>query len=413
MERVRMRTGEAEAMGEGTDNARVERDSQAANDATSRSDRVLKQVPAPPAQVATPVVRASDAYLEKELERAQCLLAYAAEAGIDIDDAVRRAVLCCRDAAQTGWDDDRAAGLLSALTKIAITVHPVTKESLDATDSVAEAERKGRLYKRSMFWLFTILVPFSLGTFCTSRLSEAIQKDLDAAQALAVKVNDELYGPGSEGSVTTREAVHTFARGTTQLSVIQDLTQFAQAVRAIDADARKLNMFVFWMEAEPFPTTPEGRKNLELVPGLTNLPAIADHEVEVFQRVRLFAQSAQKDVAVWYGAVASCILPMLYALLGALAYLLRSFEQQLETRTLRHADGHAARFTIAAIGGFVVGLFNVSVEQSATISPLALAFLVGYAVDVFFSFLQGLILTFGRVRADGAPPGAAGAKPKS
>jgi hypothetical protein len=207
-----------------------------------------------------------------------------------------------------------------------------------------------------------------------------------------------------------REAVKEFSPGTTQLSVIEDLTQFAQAVRAIDADATKLNVFVLYTERPPFSYSRSGRNMLELKPGLTDLTQQADQRVQVFQQVRYFAQSVQKDASIWYGAIASCILPLLYAILGALAYLLRSFEQQVQTRTLRYADGHAARFAIAAIGGFVVGLFNVSIVQTATISPLAIAFLVGYAVDVFFSFLQGLIQTFGRSHADGTPQGASNAK---
>jgi hypothetical protein len=41
-----------------------------------------------------------------------------------------------------------------------------------------------------------------------------------------------------------------------------------------------------------------------------------------------------------------------------------------------------------------VGLFNYSITQGASISPLAIAFLVGYAVDVFFAFLEGLLQAF-------------------
>jgi hypothetical protein len=43
-----------------------------------------------------------------------------------------------------------------------------------------------------------------------------------------------------------------------------------------------------------------------------------------------------------------------------------------------------------------VGLFNnnFTISQTPSISPLAIAFLVGYAVDVFFSFLEGLTAAF-------------------
>ena len=128
--------------------------------------------------------------------------------------------------------------------------------------------------------------------------------------------------------------------------------------------------------------------------------------------MRHFAQSVQETISTFYGAIATCILPVLYALLGACAFLLRSFEKQIKTRTFTLADAHLARFLIAGISGAVVGLFNnFNITQSASIPPLAIAFLVGYAVDVFFSFLEGLLQTFNRVRTNtGSPAASATAK---
>ena len=50
------------------------------------------------------------------------------------------------------------------------------------------------------------------------------------------------------------------------------------------------------------------------------------------------------------------------------------------------------------------GEFNVT--QGATISPLALAFLVGYAVDVFYAFLDGLLHKFNSTSASPLPKNA-------
>ena len=96
---------------------------------------------------------------------------------------------------------------------------------------------------------------------------------------------------------------------------------------------------------------------------------------------------------------------MLYALLGTCAYLLRSFEQEMTTKTYVPSSANSARFLIASIGGGVVGLFNsFTVTQGASIPPLAIAFLVGYAVDVFFSFLEGLLQAFTRTKISGTSP---------
>ena len=47
----------------------------------------------------------------------------------------------------------------------------------------------------------------------------------------------------------------------------------------------------------------------------------------------------------------------------------------------------------------MVGLFG-DLSQQAKVSPLALAFLVGYGVEAFFAFLEGLIKTFTRTVSD-------------
>jgi hypothetical protein len=72
---------------------------------------------------------------------------------------------------------------------------------------------------------------------------------------------------------------------------------------------------------------------------------------------------------------------------------LRSYEQQSKNRTLVAGEKPIARLLIAGIGGLVVGQFN-NVTQGINITPFAVAFLVGYAVDVFFTFLEGLLQMF-------------------
>jgi Mn2+/Fe2+ NRAMP family transporter len=104
---------------------------------------------------------------------------------------------------------------------------------------------------------------------------------------------------------------------------------------------------------------------------------------------------------VFYGAFAACLLPLLYAVLGTCAYLLRQFEQQTSAKTFIPSRANSARFLIAAIAGAVVGPFNFTISQGASISPLAIGFLAGYAIDVFFSFLEAL------TKSNAASPSAA------
>ena len=74
--------------------------------------------------------------------------------------------------------------------------------------------------------------------------------------------------------------------------------------------------------------------------------------------------------------------------------MLRLSEDQKKNHTLIACNRYGARYLIAGIGGLVVGQFNVA--PGVAVSPLAVAFLVGYAVDVFFAFLEGLLQMFKR-----------------
>jgi hypothetical protein len=261
-------------------------------------------------------------------------------------------------------------------------------------------------------------------TFVSNSLSEKIKTDVETANGLASKLRAELGPslPPNQSQTNLMAGTNEIANlsqskvwfgpdgvppGLSDKDIIKELQQFAATMRQIDGYARQLKYFLFSTETGPYhgsrTNREAGRRPLELTPGLNvRLSQELTDRVEEYQAVRTFANNIQERVTVYYGAIASCILPVLYALLGAGAYLLRLYEDQIRSRTLIGGDRHIARFLIAGIGGLVVGLFNVS--QGISISPFAVAFLVGYAVDVFFAFLEGLLQMFKR------GPGNAGAK---
>ena len=196
-------------------------------------------------------------------------------------------------------------------------------------------------------------------------------------------------------------------------AIITQLQQFAALTRDIDARARQLNILMLHLEqrSDPYRRVREDPVRVhdifQLPKGLEDWAGAAADRTVVYQDVRYFATSLLDDVSVFYGAVTVCFLPVLYALLGTCAYLLRTFEQQMTTRTFIPSIANSARFLIAAIGGAVVGLFNnFTIGQSASIPPLAIAFLLGYAVDVFFAFLDGMLQPFTKTRANAHAPAA-------
>jgi hypothetical protein len=350
----------------------------------------------------TPATEAAE-YFAEALDDAERLMKYVAESGIDIDDDVRKSVLHARATSMSEYREDTAANLLTALTKLAARVRPVTAQSLMTCSR--NTHPTVRSYWIIAIVLAVVIVPFSIASFVSSAISKAIEKDIASANELSVKLRAQLEAPSATGQTTD------LPPGINTADILTELQQFAATIRAIDTRARQLNLFVLYIEKDPFAPIrhdqDEIREKFQLPAGPLNFRQAAADRIAVYQDVRYFAQSLVDDTSVFYGAVTTCILPCLYALLGTCAYLLRCFEQQVSARTFVPSVANSARFLIAAIGGAVVGLFNnFSITQAASIPPLAIAFLVGYAVDVFFSFLEGLIQTFTKSKDTAASPSA-------
>jgi hypothetical protein len=355
----------------------------------------------------TPHVR-SPAYFVEALEDAERLLKYAAEIGIDIDADTRSAILHARSLSPNEWTEDVAAKLLLALTRLAARLKPVTAASLKA--SHYETRPTMRTYLVWAIILSAVIIPASIATFVTSAISESIRSDITKANALLVKLSTEL-GPPARTDVGVRDN-------------ITDLQEYASTVRLIYARARRLNQFVIPRVEVPPPLIPpkgtaaeqakylKDKLELHIPLDLNNLAEARDDMTGTYQDVRFFAQTLVTDITTFYGAINSCFLPILYALLGTCAYLLRTFEDQMSNRTFTPSAANSARFLIAAIGGTVIGLFTGFTSQ-ASASPLAVAFLVGYAVEVFFAFLEGLIRGFTKVPSASSPvqAGASTEKP--
>jgi len=400
----------------------------------------------------------SEKFLNKQLADAELLLSYAVESGKQLDDTVYRSVLEAQRAATTGWAEDAGVNLLQAVATLSEKLGdaPVTAESLRYSAEGKRARRAINWYRNIAIVLAVPVIIYSAGAFLTSSYSETIRNSLTTANPLAVKLTDELgpapspnelvcqkralpiefiqdskatatnertAGPPSDKPSTGQPAAAPSKVtlnpseppvGVNKKDVIQDLQLFAMAIRDMYGAARQINRIFRYIslgskqeEHDSFGYLRGKEKDekltelLELPPGLPNLARAATERVCVYQKVRYYAQSTEQVATFFSGAIATGVLPVLYALLGACAYLLRRFESDLKTKVLTVSEAHSSRFISAAIAGAVVGLFNFG--QSASVSPLAISFLVGYSVDVFFAFLESMIQTLSRSR-EGGPP---------
>ncbi len=99
------------------------------------------------------------------------------------------------------------------------------------------------------------------------------------------------------------------------------------------------------------------------------------------------------------------ILPLLYGMLGAFAYVLRHISFSIRSRTYTHQtlSDYLLRVTMGCISGFVIAWFIVSpasengsqtANMMVSLSPFAIAFVAGYSIELLFSFMDKIISPF-------------------
>ncbi|MEM5406260.1 hypothetical protein [Paraburkholderia unamae] len=117
-------------------------------------------------------------------------------------------------------------------------------------------------------------------------------------------------------------------------------------------------------------------------------------KIAVYQDIRAISLILLDEVATFAGAMSGFVLPILYAILGACANVfreLRAAEVQNTYDAKRTETVPTARFIAASIVGISIGLFTTFLKGGAELSPLAIAFVAGYASDEFFNFIERLV----------------------
>jgi hypothetical protein len=116
-------------------------------------------------------------------------------------------------------------------------------------------------------------------------------------------------------------------------------------------------------------------------------------EVEVHNSV--FVATARLKLEI----LSKYILPLLYGLLGAFAFVLRDIAREVQAETYsRSADvGYTLRIFLGLVAGLSVAWFIQPPGTGsvlATISPLALSFVAGYSVDLLFTAMDRIVGAF-------------------
>ena len=343
--------------------------------------------------------------LARAVDETQVLLRYAGQAGIEVQAQTVSALMhakICVEARRV--PADAAVDFYAAYARLAARLAPVTIDTLSVPDETTRARLKQ--YGMLSVSLAILVVIFSVLTFVTTSMMQDIEAGIGHGNELAVKLRDQVGAPrigntNDDGCGATVSAPDPPIAATDTHQLIGELQDFAATIRGMLKTALKLNFLVLGWETNPLDNPNlasdwrlDPRAKLQLDPALMNFRKDLLCKITTYEDVRDFAQNVRTDTLAVYGALAAYFLPVLYALLGAYAYNLRDFSERVKRRTYHPSSyANSARTIAAMTAGAIISLFN-NFGQAAALSPLAVAFLVGYGVEVFFAFLDTLLAAF-------------------
>jgi len=97
--------------------------------------------------------------------------------------------------------------------------------------------------------------------------------------------------------------------------------------------------------------------------------------------------------------ISTYLLPVFTSLLGVTVYMLRRVSSNLQSGQFRlyETGTYSYRVTLGIVGGIVISWFSRtdSSDVVSTLTPAALAFIVGYSIEVLFNVLDSIVKALG------------------
>jgi hypothetical protein len=320
------------------------------------------------------------------------LVAYAARSGTVLDDEDVANIVAAERAGDALTPEQEKLFWISAAS-ISKAVAPVTIESLQSSSAEGEtqdspAARAARKYRRrtivTLFALLIFQIYWLVGAAVTGDLREIrtrlekLQERYDAhyQEEEALDKNDANY----VASKRKLDAARTALWNQIYVERVSGATNF-EVLRN-------------WNIA----------KNLYLWSRTPSLPATKDSVSENFLWIFTKENVVELQTAqITLTAILKYILPILYGALGASAYIVRTLASEIKdsTYSLGSTIRYQLRFYLGAVAGLSIAWFTSdpkAAEASAgilqSLSPLALAFLAGYSVELLFSLLDRIVSAF-------------------
>jgi len=356
--------------------------------------------------------------LSTAIAEAEQIVLYTVRHGIDVPTDILKTVVAARKKGLLDrWSEDDLVKFWQSAAAIAKLVQPVTIDSIKATGSAVATMVWGGFSALLLVFLVMTQIIWIYGTNATTNIDninktlEDTQTDLLANQGRTVGASAAAAQPGAagrEGGAQPQPA--NSAESVMQLAnaIYRDQKIIEQKNRELTAAYQILESWVspFVSVSElPAPPAPLPVRRQNLTP-----QGILVEETAAEAATRAAAAAEETRLAVWHQvlldaakarlkAMSGYVLPLLYGLLGAAAYVMRSLSKEISEVTFSKVSHvrFALRLVLGMLSGISVGLVLTPETFPTTLSavtPLALAFLAGYSVELVFSAMDRLISAF-------------------
>jgi hypothetical protein len=327
------------------------------------------------------------------------LVRFAAEHNANLEPALTLAIAQAQvDSQGNQWTPTASQNFWTAFNKLCVLIRPTTLDCLAASVKdldwfsvthfkkikISLAERTSGRYLWGLLVAILIAVPLQLYVWGGSIESKKIDESLDRLQRATIALSEDyqrLYHDQPPPNKEWSPELQTRAEKLIQSSV------------DLDRDLDRLS----------YQTTILRRVTTARVQSPRELPEVKDpswyadyrHAMDRYGILRLAAVQAQEEAGLEVGVVLSFILPLLFGVIGAIAYVVRSISNEISSSTFSRAAPiqYLMRVTLGALAGVVVGFFT-NLSTQLALSPLALAFLAGYGVEALFAMFDGFIAKF-------------------
>ena len=362
-------------------------------------------------------------YPTEYIYEAELLLAYVAQNGLEIDDAIVAVIVNSKYWLEQGeWTPEREIQFWIAFNTIAKLVSPVSVASLKATSSTAMessifrdprkrfnfywypkgstfAKQSVSLYQKSTVWVLLILLLTHSYWLSESMLIAPI---LELQQQIG-KAQEQLTLAKQNPAITQRADDPRISELQAKLKDYENL--FQAHSKMVTTCKPLLSLFTTCSIIEESNVPQKEETNvLQKIEGQS--------KTIISERVKIQALLQQKKFIL--ANLQLFVLPLFYGLLGAFVYVLRTLTIEIKTLTYTRESNinYRLRIQLGALAGLAIGWItgsNTSFSLDAlsadtlssfppvgglslqTLSPMALAFVAGYSVDVLFALMDKII----------------------